>query len=168
MLVNEVPTFDQTRNETGCCPRFDPRPWNEQELHFDNKPFVRATTTSLFHVPLNMRSVFGRTWKAIETAHANDGEFLVLSHDDSAWHAEHLFAVKTDVPGTEMVRLTGDFLTKVFEGPYSDARRWYGEMDRYVRGKGKRLERMYFFYTTCPGCAKRYGHNYVVGIARVA
>lgn len=167
MQTNVLPAFDATANETGCCPRFRPDPWDNQELHFDNKPFVKASTISLFHLPLNMGSVFGRTWKAIEEAHAESGSFLVLSHDDSAWHAEHLFAVARDVPGAEMVHLSGDFLTKVFEGPYSNAREWCAEMKRYVQEHGKQLETMYFFYTTCPRCAKHYGKNYVVGVAKV-
>jgi hypothetical protein len=154
-------------NETGCCPRFHPEPWDNQELHFEHKPFVRASTISLFHVPLNMGSVFRRTFEAIEQAHAAHGGFLVLSHDDSAWHAEHLFAVAQPVPGADMVHLSGEFLTKVFEGPYSDARTWCGDMERHVRAKGRQLDTMYFFYTTCPKCAKHYGKNYVVGIAKV-
>jgi hypothetical protein len=167
MLTNEIPKFDVTDNETNCCPRFRPEPWDNQELHFDSKPFVRASTISLFHVPLNMGSTFAHTWEAIKKAHADNGGFLVLSHDDSAWHAEHLFAVAKDVPEADMVRLSGDFLTRVFEGPYSDARKWYAEMERHVQGRGKRLDTMYFFYTTCPRCAKHYGKNYVVGVAKV-
>jgi hypothetical protein len=31
-----------------------------------------------------MASVFARTWNAIKDARAEDGGFLVLSHDDSA------------------------------------------------------------------------------------
>jgi hypothetical protein len=114
-----------------------------------------------------MSSVFSRTWKAIEQAHADTGEFLVLSHDDSPWHAEHLFAVSRPVPGAEIVHLSGDFITKVFEGPYSDARTWYSSMEREVQQAGKQLDTMYFFYTTCPRCAKHYGANYVVGVAKV-
>lgn len=167
MLTNEIPQFDVSDNETSCCPRFHPEPWEHQELHFENKPFVKASTVSLFHVPLNMGSVFSRTREAIKSSHANSGAFLVLSHDDSAWHAEHLFAVANDVAEAEMVHLSGDFLTKVFEGPYSDARKWCAEMDCYVREKGKQLQTMYFFYTTCPRCAKHYGKNYVVGVAKV-
>jgi len=167
MLTNEIPRFDVTENETGCCPRFHPEPWNNQALHFNDKPFVRASTISLFHVPLNMGPAFTRTWEAIRKAHADNGEFLVLSHDDSAWHAEHLFAVSKDVPGAEMVHLSGDFLTRVFEGPYSDARNWCADMERYVQEKGKHVDTMYFFYTTCPRCAKHYGKNYVVGVAKV-
>jgi hypothetical protein len=131
------------------------------------KPFVKASTISLFHMPLNMGSTFARTWDAIRSAHADDGGFLVLSHDDSAWHAEHLFAVAKDLPGAEMVQLSGNFLTKVFEGPYSDAKKWCTEMERYVQAKGKALDTLYFFYTTCPKCAKHYGKNYVVGVAKV-
>lgn len=168
MQINATPVFDKTDNPTGCCPRFKPEPWEDQELVFENKPFVRASTVSMFHVPLNMGSVFAKTWAAIEKAHADSGRFLVMSHDDSAWHAEHLFAVDHDVPGADMVHLTGTFLTNVFEGPYSEARTWSKEMESAVRHKGKRLDTLYFFYTTCPRCAKAYGHNYVVGIARVS
>ena len=168
MDTNRTPAFDRSDNETGCCPRFNPEGWDNQTLHFENKPFVRASTISLFHVPLNMGSVFSRTWKAIEQAHADTGEFLVLSQDESAWHAEHLFAVSQEVPGTNMVRLSGDFITKVFEGAYSDARQWMTTMERDLAERGKRLETMYFFYTTCPACAKHYGKNYVVGVAKVS
>jgi hydrolase family protein len=35
------------RIRPGCCPRFHPESWNNQTLHFDNKPFVKASTISL-------------------------------------------------------------------------------------------------------------------------
>jgi hypothetical protein len=165
--TNALPPFDVTDNPTNCCPRFKPEPWDEKQLHFDHKPFVKAPTVSAFHVPLNMTSVYTRTWEAIKAAHAENGGFLVLSHDDSAWHAEHLFAVNKDVEGAEMVRLSGDFLMRVFEGPYAHARRWYKEMEEYVAAQGRVLETLYFFYTTCPKCAKVYGKNYVVAVAKV-
>ena len=168
MLGNQTPALDASDNDTNCCPRFRPEPWQDQELHFDNKLFVRASTVSAFHMPLNMGSVFARTIGAIETAHAAGGGLLVLSHDDSAWHAEHLFAVDKEVPGAEMVRLSGDFLTRVFEGPYKEAPTWAATMAAYVKERGKHLDTMYFFYTTCPKCARHYGKNYVVGVAKVS
>jgi hypothetical protein len=167
IVPNAVPIYDPTDNPTNCCPRFTPAPWDGQELHFDNKPFVKVSTISLFHMPLNMGSVFARTWKAIKDTHAENGGFLVLSHDDSAWHGEHLFAVSKPVAGAEMVTLSGDFLTKVFEGPFSHARMWADEMKRYVARQGRAVDTLYFFYTTCPKCAKYYGKNYVVGVAKV-
>lgn len=167
MNTNETPRYDVTDNETNCCPRFHPEPWDNQMLHFENKPFVRASTVSLFHIPLNMGSVFSRTFSAIKEAHAEGGGFLVLSHDDSPWHAEHLFAVSKPVTGADMVYLTGDFQAKVFEGGFSNAPKWADELTESVKASGKQLETVYFFYTTCPRCAKHYGKNYVVGLAKV-
>jgi hypothetical protein len=166
--VNAIPAPKVVDNTTGCCPRFDPRPWDGQELRFERKPFVRASTRSLFHVPLNMGPVFTRTMQTIREAGAEAATTLILSHDDSPWHAEHLFSISKTVPGADVEYLTGNFLTKMFEGPYSDAPRWCAEMEEYVQARGRRLEKLFFYYTTCPRCAKHYGKNYVVGIAQVA
>lgn len=59
------------------------------------------------HIPLNMGSVFHKTFTAIEEAGAQEpAQSLVLSCDLSAWSAEHLFAVTKDVTGQEMIRLS--------------------------------------------------------------
>jgi hypothetical protein len=53
------------------------------------------------------------------------------------------------------------------EGPYRDAGDWAKEMQRFVSSQGKQLRKLYFFYTTCPKCAKHFGKNYVVAFAEV-
>lgn len=169
MDINKTPTYDDSENLTGCCPRFKPEGWDNQELHFKDKLFVKATTRSLLHVPVNMGRVFAKTNKAIEQTDAYDmDQFLVLTRDVSPWKSEHFFAVTKEVPGEEMVRLSGDFLTRVFEGPYKEARNWYSSMQEQVEKIGKKTGEVYFFYTTCPNCAKVYGKNYVVGFAEAA
>jgi len=40
-------------------------------------------------------------------------------------------------------------------------------MTEFVKSKGKTLEKLYFYYPYCPGCAKKYGKNYVVILAKV-
>lgn len=47
MKTNRFPHYDSSDNPTGCCPRFKPEGWNLQELHFEDKPFVRVTTHEL-------------------------------------------------------------------------------------------------------------------------
>jgi hypothetical protein len=137
-------------------------------MHFDNKLFVRAKTRSLFHIPMNMGSAFKRTFGDIRAAGAqSEEEFVVLSRDLSPWSSEHYFAVTKDVQGHEMVRLSGEYLTKVFEGPYKDAPKWEAKMETMVEGRGHAMEKIYFFFTTCPRCAKFYGKNYVVAVAKL-
>jgi hypothetical protein len=168
METNALPKYDMTDNPTGCCPRFNPEGWDDQELHFRDKLFVRATTKSVAHIPLNMGAVFAKTFKAIEAAGANsDDDFIVMSCEKSPWTAEHLFSVKNAVPGQEMVRLSGDFLTTIFEGPYKEMPRWREQAAQAAQARGKELGDVYFFYTTCPKCAKAYGKNYVVAVGEV-
>ncbi len=166
MQTNQVPHYDMSVNTTGCCPRFNPEGWDGQELHFRDKPFLRATTKSVMHIPVDMAKVFTRVQSRLEEAGAIDPDnVLVLSRDPSAWKAEHFFATDTPIEGEEMVTLSGDFVTKVFEGPYRHAKDWYSEMQDLVRARGDEPGRVFFFYTTCPNCAKAYGKNYVVGVA---
>ena len=168
METNALPKLDMSDNPTNCCPRFKSAGWDQQELHFKDKLFVKAKTRSLFHIPFNMGSVFAKTFGAIEKAGAKPGdEFIVLSNDPSAWTGEHYFAVSKDVPGQEMVHMTGDYLTRVFEGPFKDAPKWEKAMETFVKGEGKKMKKSYFFYTTCPKCAKVYGKNYVVGVSEI-
>ncbi|WP_050929609.1 hydrolase [Aestuariivita boseongensis] len=168
MQTNEVPHYDNSDNPTGCCARFNPEGWDGAELHFQDKRVLRATTRSAMHVPLNMGKVFNRVHQHIEGSGGYDmDDILVLSRDLSAWKAEHLFAVPRDIPDEEMTTISGDFITKVFEGPYKEAPAWEEKMKELVRARGQEPTDIYFFYTTCPKCAKTYGKNYVVGFARI-
>lgn len=115
-----------------------------------------------------MGSVFKKTIGAIDAANARDAsQFIILSRDVTPWKAEHLFAVTKYAPGTKMKHLTGNYRTKVFEGPFSDARKWCEELKKIGSHDPNKKNDRFFFYTTCPKCAKHYGKNYVVGLAAV-
>jgi hypothetical protein len=168
MDTNVLPKYDMSDNPTNCCPRFNTEGWDEQELHFKSKLFVKAETRCIFHIPINMGSVFPKTFAEIEKANArDDNDLIVLSYDPSPWSGELYFSVSKNVPGQEMIHMTGDYLTKVFEGPYKKAPKWEKEMETFVESKGKHVKKTYFFYTTCPKCAKYYGKNYVVAVAEI-
>lgn len=168
MDTNALPKYDRSDDPRNCCPRFNTDGWDDQELHFRDKLFVKAKVRSLFHIPINMGSVFARTFDEIEKADALDyDDLIILSYDPSSWSSEHYFAVSKDVPGQEMTQLTGDYITKIFEGPYKNAPKWEQEMKTLIESKGKRLIKTYFFYTTCPKCARYYGKNYVVAVSEL-
>ena len=168
METNTMPKIDMSDVPTGCCPKFDPEEWEGRHLHFVDKPFLRATTRALLHVPLDIGRVFTRVQQRIEDAGAQPSEgYLVLSRDLSATEGEHLFAVTGPVPDEEMVTLSGDFITRVFEGPYSRAKHWVHDMEVAAEAAGHTAKTIYMFYATCPKCARAYGKNYVVGVAEI-
>lgn len=166
--VNVLPTRDMAASKTGCCPPFEPAEWDKQIFEFQDKLFAKVSTRSLFHFPLNMGSVMKRVMAQIDAADAASNEYLTLSDEVSAWRADHYVAVTKEVPEIQMVRLSGTFLTKVFEGAYQDMPKWYDQLNQYAQAQGKSVSKTYFCYTMCPKCAKAYGKNYVVGFAQVA
>ena len=151
-----------------CCPKFDPAPWDGEEFVWHGKPFIKDNVCQIMHVPLNFGKVIVRMMKTVEQAGAQADEPLMLALDPSPWRCELYMAVKGPVEGAENVALSGTFLTKVFDGPFKDCGKFFAEMQDFARSKGKQPGTIYFYYTTCPKCAKKYGHNYMVGFVQVA
>jgi len=155
------------QSETGCCKRFNPEPWNEKEVIFQDKLFLKDHIKSVFHIPVNFGQVMTKNMEIIKNADALVPDPLMLSDEKSAWGADIYIAVSKDVPGAEMVRISGTYLCKVFEGPFNNMGNWVKETQDFVKSKNKEIKKMYFFYTTCPSCAKVYGKNYTVILAEV-
>lgn len=153
--------------ETGCCPRFDPKPWDGKEIRWKDKLFIKDHSRSFFHIPLGFGKMMVRNMEMIKGADALAPQPLMLSDEKSMWGSDVYIAVGKDVPGAEMTKISGTFLSKVFEGHYKNTGTWAKEMREYVKSKKKEIKKMYFFYTTCPRCAKTYGKNYVVILAEV-
>lgn len=76
-------------------------------------------------------------------------------------------SVDKDIPNTEMHKINGDFISKVYEGPFSDTGKWCNDFYDYAKGKGVEVLKLYMWYTTCPKCAKKIGKNYVVILGQV-
>jgi hypothetical protein len=168
IIVSEKETKNMDNEiETGCCPRFNPEPWDEKEVTWQDKLFIKDHVRSFLHIPLNFGQVMVKNMEMIESAGALAPQPLMLSDEKSLWGTDVYIAVSKEVPRVEMERISGTFLTKVFEGPYKNAGKWAKEMKAYVKSKGRKIEKMYFFYTTCPKCAKVYGKNYTVLLAKV-
>jgi len=150
-----------------CCPRFNPEPWDGKIITWQNKRFVKDRVASMLHIPLNYGAVMTRNDRAIRAAGAGTESRIILTDENSLWGADVYFEVSKDLPNAEMAPLSGTFLCKVFEGPYRDIKKWIDEMTAYVSNQGKHFSKLYFYYTTCPKCAKKYGKNYVVILADV-
>ncbi len=86
MTTSEAQTA--TIAPTGCCEPFDPAPWQDREVVWKDKPFVRDHVTCLFHVPVNMGRTVTRDMAMIQAAGAQAEHPLMLSDDRSPWGAD--------------------------------------------------------------------------------
>jgi hypothetical protein len=161
-----LPNTYTNQNETGCCPVPNIAEWDQKEMVFEDRHFVRMYTKSFLYMPLNMGKVMTALHEAVEKAGAGlpVEQAMLLSRDLSPWRAEQLYSVVKPIDGMDNVTLNGTFTTRVFEGPYKDAGQWHKVMQGYTNDPSK----IYFFYTTCPKCAKHYGKNYTIGLAEKA
>jgi hypothetical protein len=67
-----------TSETKACCPPFQPEAWDEKEISWQGKLFVKDRVRSFLHVPLNFGTVLRRNWGRMEAAGAAPEERLVL------------------------------------------------------------------------------------------
>lgn len=156
-------------SETGCCARLDAAKWDGKTFVWKDKPFLKDHMRAVLHIPLNFGSVIGRDQRIIEEAGAYPEEPFWLTDEVSPWGSDLYTAVDRDtLPGATIEKLSGTFMTKVFEGPYRSIGQWTRHMEEHVQSQGRATDKLYFFYATCPTCAKKFGKNQVVLFAQVA
>ena len=101
-------------SETGCCSRFDPKPWDRKEVKFKDKLFLKDRVVSFFHMPLNMGKVITRDMAKIVASKALTKTPLMLSDETSVFGSDIYIEVTKQVKGANCVKISGTFLTKVY------------------------------------------------------
>jgi len=155
------------KGETGCCPRFNPEPWDDKTYHWENKKFIKAKVRTFFYIPLNFGKVIAPLAEKIDKAGANDEARLCLSDHTSRWNMDIYVAVGKDVADEEMAEMSGEFYSKVYEGDFKETGKWCKDFEESAKAKNYNIKKLYMCYTTCPACAKAYGKNYVVVIGEI-
>jgi hypothetical protein len=154
-------------NSETCCPKFNPEPWDDKEIKLENERFITDRVRCIFYIPINFGSKLKKQVKLLQEHDAIPAEFMLLSNYCSLWGMDVYVKTTKDIPNAKMTTISGTFMSKVFEGPYKNMGSWIREMTNYVKSKGKQLKDLYISYTTCPKCAKIYGKNYVVLLAKI-
>ena len=62
---------------------------------------------------------------------------IVLADENSLWGADVYIEATKDVPGANMTTISGTFISKVFEGPFRNMRKWVEEMNALRHGQGQ-------------------------------
>lgn len=157
--------------EKECCARFDPEPWQKITHQWKDKPFLMDTVPQFLHMPLPgvYRRALTRMWERAKNLGAAPDikDFLLLAYDPSPWKSELYVALTKPVPEPDVVGLSGTYMSMVFDGPFSEVPKYMKQMDGYLQASGQKSKKYFFYYTTCPKCAKKYGHSYVVALAQV-
>lgn len=155
-----------------CCPKFDPSRYVNKELTLDGKLFVQDTVYSLFYIPITFGRVTNRVLTKLVDNQADPlpEEVMTLQqvYPCSPWSSQVFFLATKEVEGLATTNLPGKFLTRVYQGPYSDVGKWVKDIQEIVKkDKGHDTKQILAFHPYCPGCIKHYGENYVVMMAEI-
>jgi hypothetical protein len=150
-----------------CCPPFDPQPWDDKIIEWNNKKFIKDSVFTFFYMPLNFGKVMKRLDAKVRNAQAIIPDSLCLSDHTSKWNMDVYLAVDKDIVDAANMPITGKFFSKVYEGPYKDTGKWCKDYENLAKLKNLTIKKWYMWYTTCPKCAKKYGKNYTVIICEV-
>ena len=160
------------KTDQECCPKFDPALWDGKEFDWENKKFIKDSLPTFFHIPFPpmISQKITRMWKAVEESRAgapDKKDTLILFRDPSAFRSEIYVSVEKDVPTENNVVISGKFASKVFDGGYNDIPKFIKIMDKYLTETKRKAKDYYVHYAYCPGCAKKFGHNYMIIFAKV-
>lgn len=150
-----------------CCPEFDPIPWDDRIVVWENKKFIKDKVFTLFYMPMNFSQVMKRLDEKLTKSGATMPDYLCLSDHTSGWNMDLYMATDKEIAGAENTTFSGKFYSKVYEGPFRDTEKWCKDFDNVAKMKGYTINKCYLWYTTCPKCARKYGKNYVVIIGKV-
>jgi len=164
-MTTEEKSLDAVRDE--CCDRFNPEPWDKKVLNWKDKKFIKNRVRTFFYMPIGFGKVVAPLAEKIKQAGAAPDAQLMLCDHTSKWNMDVYVATSKEIPGEKNVTLSGRFLSKVFDGSFKDTGIWCKDFEAYAKKEGYKIDKWYMSYTTCPKCAKKYGHNYVVIVAEV-
>lgn len=159
---------DHAGKDEECCPRFDPAQWDEKIMEWKEKKFVRGKVRTLFFIPLGFGRMMRKLDQKIHDAGASIQDNMGLSDHTSRWNMDVYIAVDRMVPKADNTNLSGNFLSKVYEGDFKETGKWWKDYHSYAEGKNLKVEKCYMWYTTCPKCAKKYGKNYVALVGKIS
>jgi len=155
-----------------CCPQFNPEKWDKKIQSWSNKPFIKETIPTFFHIPFPPM-IGKKISKMVQLAEdakkteASKEDTLVLFRDPSPFQSEIYLSVTGSVKGANNTNLSGTFCSRVFAGPYNAIPKFIKQMEEYLATQDKKAKDYYVHYAYCPKCAQKYGNNYLILFAQI-
>jgi hypothetical protein len=108
-----------------CCPRFNPEPWDDKTLTWENRRFRERPSNKLSSHSAELRlGHVNRNVGAIESTDASPETMVSPGRREFSLGSDVYIEVTKVIPGANMATISGTFLSKVFEGAYQSIRKW--------------------------------------------
>lgn len=160
-------------NKDECCPKFNPKNWENKTHNWKNKPFLTESVGAFFHIP-NVIAIGKKMRKMVNLLEKEKSkpplkEWIVFFHDPSAFKSRIYLSCKRPIkdPSANNISFSGTFFSKVFKGNYKEVPKFIKLMNKYLEKRNKKAKDYYVHWAYCPKCTKKYGNNYGVLFAKL-
>lgn len=150
-----------------CCPKLAAEDFDRKVFGWEDKPFYKTKYFSFFHMPLTYGSAVNKAMAELKSRGLAADPTLMLSGEESMFYSSLLIEMSRDGNSVPVRRLSGKFISMFFEGSYRDTGRWVKEVVEYCRSRDYETKELFFFYATCPKCARHYGKAQTVIFAKI-
>jgi hypothetical protein len=154
------------QNASCCCSNLKREDFDRKVFDWKDKPFYETSYFSLFRMPLTYGSAVKKAIAVLKSKNLAVDPMLTLSGEESMFYSSLLIEMGRD-DGVPVRKISGKFVSMFFEGRYRDTGKWVKEVIDYCRSQGHETKELYFFYATCPRCARHYGRAQTVIFAKI-
>ena len=139
--------MNRAENNSECCPRLDPEKWDKKLHQWDEKTFIKGSVFTFFFMPVNFGRVISKLCTKVEAAGGKTSDNLCLSDHTSKWNMDIYLATDKEIPGENNIKLSGKYLSKVYEGDFKKTGEWHKDFENYIKQEGHTLSKTYMWYT---------------------
>lgn len=151
-----------------CCPRLEKKEW-DKKVHVwkNNVFFYKKHYPAAFYMPIG----FGKAVMQSINLLQGKGQFatppLMVCRNETMWGGDIYVKVKKADPKLPTEKISGKFVSMLFEGDYKNVGTWRKQLEDYCKSKNYAVKEIISHYATCPRCAKEHGGTQTVLFARI-
>lgn len=149
----------------GCnCPSVDVKKYDNETITWKDRYFYITPQPCFFHEPINFAVRIENAFTYIQDKGLkfNEKKHMIVQKD-GMFRGKLMLGVSK--PGKKVKgvhKLNKKFIAKSHVGSYKELGNTVRNLFKQAYKKGKILKGIYFWYTTCPECAKGDQHKVVV------
>ncbi len=149
------------------CPRLVREEWDRQIHQWDKKPFYALPYRSFFGWPTNLARQTAAAVDLLSRRGLLESIPINFAVNEQSFGGTLLISINRNVKDLETRAISGKFMSFFFEGKYTQRTDWIRQVYRYGRANNLNFHELYFWYATCPTCAKKQGYAQVVIFGKI-
>jgi len=152
------------------CPDIKPHEYDFKTHIWRSKTFLSMGLPLVFHMPLGIGGVIEGALNEVKKRGYvfDESRHMLIQKDGLFWGAIMVEVDNPNIEDKELVKIeNAELISKSHIGQFNTIINSFKDLETYVKRRGKKIEAVYFWYTTCPRCTPNWNKYKTVIFAQV-